>query len=148
MHSDSATPSVTAATSHAYDHYASSLHAYALEVTSQRVFNFSEQGFVHRLVSAKGDGKIVEIAPAPANANADFLSSCLPSNLASSSSGAASTTVELREWMDEEEELVWNRKLEGLAAEYSGLLHRELDKARSYYQVKPSFLTVLFFNPF
>jgi BRCA1-associated protein len=96
-----ATPFTSASNSHAFDHYASTLHAYALEVTSQKVFNFAEQGFVHRLVSAKGDGKIVQVA-------------------------GGESSMEPSEWMDEEEEMLWNRKLEGLAAEYNEMLRHEV----------------------
>ncbi|GMH60612.1 hypothetical protein TrRE_jg12579 [Triparma retinervis] len=106
-----ATPFTSASNSHAFDHYASTLHAYALEVTSQKVFNFAEQGFVHRLVSAKGDGKIVQVA-------------------------GGESSMEPSEWMDEEEEMLWNRKLEGLAAEYNEMLRHELEKTRNHYQEK------------
>jgi BRCA1-associated protein len=110
-HCNVVTPSTSASTSHAFDHYAGTLHAYALEVTSQKVFNFAEQGFVHRLVSAKGDGKIVQLA-------------------------GGESSMEPSEWMDEEEEMLWNRKLEGLAAEYNEMLRHELEKTRIYYQEK------------
>jgi len=41
---------------HGRRHYEASLHAYALEVDSQQVWDFAGEGFVHRLVVGSGDG--------------------------------------------------------------------------------------------
>eukprot|EP00834_Sanchytrium_tribonematis_P006475 NODE_480_length_6952_cov_0.771487.p2 type:complete len:474 gc:universal NODE_480_length_6952_cov_0.771487:2641-1220(-) len=46
---------------HAYLHFQSSNHCFALEIKTQRVWDYQNDGFVHRLI--QGDGKIVPTDP-------------------------------------------------------------------------------------
>jgi predicted Holliday junction resolvase-like endonuclease len=48
---------------HARDHYERTCHLYALEVCSQRTWDYTRESYVHRLVQNESDGKIVEVAP-------------------------------------------------------------------------------------
>jgi BRCA1-associated protein len=50
--------------SHAASHWQESGHGYALELESQRVWDYASDAYVHRLIRSKTDGKIVEV-PAP-----------------------------------------------------------------------------------
>ena len=48
---------------HAADHFHASQHTYALELESQRVWDYAADGYVHRLIqSAAADGKLVEVS--------------------------------------------------------------------------------------
>lgn len=47
--------------SHAYSHYKDTFHNYALELSSQRVWDYAGDGYVHRLIQNKTDGKLVEL---------------------------------------------------------------------------------------
>ncbi|KAI9187685.1 hypothetical protein H9P43_002076 [Blastocladiella emersonii ATCC 22665] len=58
---------------HAHDHYAATRHAFALELDTQRVWDYARDTYVHRLVQAGPDGKLVEVAPPPASAAAPVL---------------------------------------------------------------------------
>ncbi|KAL7747913.1 hypothetical protein RI367_006660 [Sorochytrium milnesiophthora] len=49
---------------HAQQHFVETSHLYALEIESQRVWDYAGDGYVHRLIQNKADGKLVEI-PAP-----------------------------------------------------------------------------------
>ncbi|KAF8069519.1 BRIZ2 [Scenedesmus sp. PABB004] len=52
---------------HASDHWQESAHCYALELETQRVWDYAGDGYVHRLIQSKTDGKLVEVpSPAPA----------------------------------------------------------------------------------
>lgn len=53
---------------HAVDHWHETEHAYALELESQRVWDYVSDGYVHRLIQSKTDGKLVEV-PSPAQAS-------------------------------------------------------------------------------
>ena len=53
---------------HAVDHWHETEHAYALELDSQRVWDYVSDGYVHRLIQSKTDGKLVEV-PSPAQAS-------------------------------------------------------------------------------
>ncbi|KAG2199165.1 hypothetical protein INT47_009904 [Mucor saturninus] len=47
--------------SHAYDHYTETSHLYALEIDTQRVWDYTGDGYVHRLIQNAVDGKLVEL---------------------------------------------------------------------------------------
>jgi BRCA1-associated protein len=50
--------------SHAQDHWKTTGHTYALELDTQRVWDYAGDGYVHRLIQNKSDGKVVEL-PSP-----------------------------------------------------------------------------------
>ena len=55
---------------HSIDHWKDSGHVYALELETQRVWDYVGDGYVHRLIQSKTDGKLVEVpSPAPAAAS-------------------------------------------------------------------------------
>lgn len=45
---------------HARLHYKETMHAYAMELQTCRVWDYAGDVYVHRLVQNKGDGKLVE----------------------------------------------------------------------------------------
>ena len=49
---------------HASDHFRQTGHIYSLELDSQRVWDYGGDGYVHRLIQNKTDGKVVEL-PSP-----------------------------------------------------------------------------------
>ncbi|KAG7935621.1 uncharacterized protein OGAPODRAFT_15903 [Ogataea polymorpha] len=46
---------------HAIDHYNETSHCFAMEATSQRVWDYAGDNYVHRLVQNEADGKLVEL---------------------------------------------------------------------------------------
>ncbi|KAH3683937.1 hypothetical protein WICPIJ_005091, partial [Wickerhamomyces pijperi] len=46
---------------HAIDHYNETSHCFAMETTSQRVWDYAGDNYVHRLVQNEADGKLVEL---------------------------------------------------------------------------------------
>ncbi|KAG2185533.1 hypothetical protein INT44_002326 [Umbelopsis vinacea] len=46
---------------HAYHHYMETNHLYALELETQRVWDYAGDGYVHRLIQNTIDGKLVEL---------------------------------------------------------------------------------------
>ncbi|CAO3628686.1 unnamed protein product [Cunninghamella echinulata] len=46
---------------HAYEHYRETNHLYALEIDTQRVWDYVGDGYVHRLIQNTVDGKLVEL---------------------------------------------------------------------------------------
>ncbi|XP_031570682.1 BRCA1-associated protein-like isoform X2 [Actinia tenebrosa] len=49
---------------HAYRHYEKTQHTYSLELGTQRVWDYTGDNYVHRLIQNKTDGKLVEYGPA------------------------------------------------------------------------------------
>ena len=102
------------ATGHARRHYDETLHAYALDTETQHVWDFAGQGYVHRLIQNKDDGKLVETND--------------PSN---TSSQARTLDPGLSD--AQEDELV-HRKLEGFASQYYTVLKGQLEQQRIFYE--------------
>jgi hypothetical protein len=50
---------------HAYEHYRGSMHVYAMEIDSKKVWDFSRENYVYRLVQNGLDGKLIEIGEQP-----------------------------------------------------------------------------------
>lgn len=42
-------------------HFHETNHTYAMEIESQRVWDYIGDGYVHRLIQSKTDGKVVEL---------------------------------------------------------------------------------------
>jgi len=60
---------------HARLHFKETMHAYALELQTARVWDYAGDGYVHRLVQNKSDGQLVEVPePSPTAPSADNLS--------------------------------------------------------------------------
>jgi BRCA1-associated protein len=100
--------------SHARQHYDDTLHAYALDTETQHVWDFAGQGYVHRLLQNKEDGKLVEVHD--------------PNN---TTSQERSTNPGLS---DAQEGEVVHRKLEGFASQYYTLLKSQLEQQRIFYE--------------
>lgn len=95
--------------SHAYTHYKETFHNYALELSSQRVWDYAGDGYVHRLIQNKSDGKLVEL---PA---------------ANSHSYARSDHIDDKEGL---------QKTESIYLEYQYLLAAQLETQRSWFEQK------------
>lgn len=102
------------ASSHARAHYDETLHAYALNTETQHVWDFAGQGYVHRLLQNKDDGKIVEIND--------------PRNTTSHERSLSPGLTEAQEGE------VVHRKLEGFASQYYTLLKSQLEQQRIFYE--------------
>eukprot|EP00611_Tribonema_gayanum_P006084 TRINITY_DN1536_c0_g1_i3.p1 TRINITY_DN1536_c0_g1~~TRINITY_DN1536_c0_g1_i3.p1 ORF type:complete len:534 (+),score=148.69 TRINITY_DN1536_c0_g1_i3:57-1658(+) len=99
---------------HMSQHHLATLHAYALDVETQQVWDFAGGGFVHRLIYNKADGKMVE-ANNPGHASGERPQA--PSQLS-----------------DVQEERLVHGKLEGLAWQYNTLLASQMDQQRAFYE--------------
>lgn len=95
-------------------HYDETLHAYALDTQTQHVWDFAGQGYVHRLLQNKQDGKLVEFSDPYSMASLER----------TQSPGLSET---------QEGELL-HRKLEGYASQYYTLLKSQLEQQRIFYE--------------
>jgi len=96
---------------HAHAHYERTTHLYALELETQRVWDYAGDGYVHRLIQNKADGKLVELPSASMRAIDD------------SGVGGPSTSDSLTA-----------EKIETIGIEYSYLLTSQLDSQRVFYE--------------
>jgi BRCA1-associated protein len=98
---------------HAHAHYQATTHLYALELETQRVWDYAGDGYVHRLIQNKADGKLVELPSAASS-----------TGLASRDSGLGPSQADA----------LSAEKIEAIGIEYSYLLTSQLDSQRSYYE--------------
>jgi BRCA1-associated protein len=96
---------------HAHAHYERTTHLYALELETQRVWDYAADGYVHRLIQNKADGKLVELPSASMRSIDD--------SHMGGPSASDSLTAE---------------KIEAIGIEYSYLLTSQLDSQRAFYE--------------
>ncbi|KFH71082.1 hypothetical protein MVEG_03928 [Podila verticillata NRRL 6337] len=97
---------------HAYSHYYDTSHLYALELETQRVWDYAGDGYVHRLIQNKTDGKLVELPSA--------VDGQLPSQ----------HSVQ-----------VGQEKLDAIGLEYTYLLTSQLESQRLYFDAQMAAMT-------
>ncbi|KIY48133.1 zf-UBP-domain-containing protein [Fistulina hepatica ATCC 64428] len=105
---------------HAQAHYELTTHLYALELETQRVWDYAGDGYVHRLIQNKADGKLVELPSAA-------MTGTIPREEGVMGRGGPSTADALSA-----------EKIEAIGIEYSYLLTSQLDSQREYYEEQTS----------
>ncbi|KAJ7050511.1 hypothetical protein C8F01DRAFT_1067762 [Mycena amicta] len=100
---------------HAQAHYQTTTHLYALELETQRVWDYAGDGYVHRLIQNKADGKLVELP----NASSSMGTSQRDADGSLGPGPADALSAE---------------KVEAIGIEYSYLLTSQLDSQRGYYE--------------
>lgn len=99
---------------HAHAHYELTTHLYALELETQRVWDYAGDAYVHRLIQNRADGKLVELPSASITAG----------STADSSRGLGPGPADA----------MAAEKVEAIGIEYSHLLTSQLDSQRAYYE--------------
>ncbi|GJJ11224.1 hypothetical protein Clacol_005456 [Clathrus columnatus] len=99
---------------HAHAHYELTMHLYSLELETQRVWDYAGDGYIHRLIQNKTDGKLVEL---PSASTAMATSDADGSRLGPSAIDSMQA-----------------EKMEAIGIEYSYLLTSQLDSQREYYE--------------
>lgn len=95
---------------HAFSHYQETSHCFAMDLTTQRVWDYASDGYVHRIVQTKTDGKLVEL---PSSATRDTFSHD-----------------------DDYDDFVPREKLDTIGLEYTHLLTSQLESQRMYFEEK------------
>lgn len=91
---------------HAYAHFKESMHAFAMDLSTHRVWDYVGDAYVHRIIQNKSDGKLVEL-PAADN-----------------------SALDPPDWTD----AVPREKLENMSVEYTHLLTSQLESQRAYFE--------------
>ena len=97
---------------HAFLHYQQSSHCFAMDLNTQRVWDYASDGYVHRIAQNKTDGKLVE----------------LPSALGDYAGNGDHDTLD--------DDYVPRAKLDNIGMEYTHLLTSQLDSQRMYFEEK------------
>lgn len=96
---------------HAYAHYEATNHSYAMDIVSQHVWDYAGDGYVHRLIQNKADGKLVDL-PASTQKGKDTNASM---------TGYAADSVP-------------REKVDSMGMEYAYLLTSQLESQRLYFE--------------
>ncbi|KAL4803677.1 hypothetical protein BDV18DRAFT_37388 [Aspergillus unguis] len=91
---------------HAFAHFSQTSHAFAMDLSTQRVWDYVGDAYVHRIIQSKTDGKLVEL-PAADN-----------------------SALDPPDWTD----AVPREKLENMSVEYTHLLTSQLESQRAYFE--------------
>ncbi|KAL4984933.1 hypothetical protein BDW68DRAFT_7836 [Aspergillus falconensis] len=91
---------------HAFAHYSQTSHPFAMDLSTQRVWDYVGDAYVHRIIQSKTDGKLVEL-PAADN-----------------------SALDPPDWTD----AVPREKLENMSVEYTHLLTSQLESQRAYFE--------------
>ncbi|BDD58312.1 hypothetical protein MAP00_003600 [Monascus purpureus] len=91
---------------HAFAHFKETSHAFAMDLATQRVWDYVGDAYVHRIIQSKTDGKLVEL-PAADN-----------------------SALDPPDWSD----AVPREKLENMSVEYTHLLISQLESQRAYFE--------------
>ncbi|KAK4987308.1 hypothetical protein LTR50_004734 [Elasticomyces elasticus] len=107
---------------HAFEHYEQTSHCYAMDITSQHVWDYAGDGYVHRLIQNKsetstGSGRMVDL-PYSRHPNAAFRAE-----------GGDSVPREKMESMANEYTYLLTSQLEGQRRYFEEQLERAVDKA-------------------
>ena len=111
---------------HAQQHFTDTGHLYSLELETQRVWDYAGDGYVHRLIQNKADGKLVEL---PSASSTGKEATYAGKASGSGGSGEYGGTVA-------KGEMVSSEKIESIGLEYSYLLTSQLESQRFYYEDK------------
>ncbi|KAJ3188694.1 hypothetical protein HDU85_004408 [Gaertneriomyces sp. JEL0708] len=104
---------------HAQRHYVESDHLYALELETQRVWDYAGDGYVHRLIQNRADGKLVELS---APTTSDMMGPNPDGSVITDPDGKHTSGM------------VSPEKLESLGLEYTYLLTSQLESQRLWYE--------------
>lgn len=102
---------------HAADHYEQSFHLYAMELETQRVWDYAGDAYVHRLIQNRSDGKLVEL---PSVGSSEYGSDWRTDR------GAGPNY----------EDNAAQEKMERMGEEFAHLLTSQLESQRAYYVSK------------
>jgi len=89
---------------HAFAHYEATSHTYAMDVVTQHVWDYAGDGYVHRLIQNKKDGKLVDM-PASTHGMTGYANDTVP-----------------------------REKLDNMGVEYAYLLTSQLESQRAYFE--------------
>ena len=113
---------------HAYDHYADSKHVYAMEIESKKVWDFSKENYVNRLIQNEIDGKLIEVGEYQGDADTDINDPSQIQQHHQSHQSSRSKQVHL------DSVYQFNKKIESLNHEYNTILVKTLENQRQYFE--------------
>ncbi|ORX40475.1 hypothetical protein BD324DRAFT_647405 [Kockovaella imperatae] len=107
---------------HARRHWEESGHVLAMELDTQRVWDYKGDNYVHRLIQSRNDGKLVELPSASSLVTSNMPTSPRHTSQPSHDAGPSSGDMEKMS------------SIESITLEYSYLLSSQLEAMRQHYE--------------
>ncbi|TPX43456.1 hypothetical protein SeLEV6574_g05052 [Synchytrium endobioticum] len=115
---------------HAREHFQSSQHLYALELETQRVWDYAGDGYVHRLIQNRADGKLVELPPPTGSSRHGSLANDL----------SRMDATQLGDRQNNDSNSIPgdgnDKSIDAVGVEYGYLLATQLESQRIWYEVQ------------
>lgn len=111
---------------HARDHFFATGHSYAMEIDTQRVWDYIDDSYVHRLLQNPSDGKLVEL-PSAASLASHKPASFLPGDAAARAFAAAGPSLTDERKMSD---------IEKITFEYSAFLSAQLEEQKKLHDAE------------
>lgn len=123
---------------HAIMHYEETSHCFAMDVKTQRVWDYAGDNYVHRLVQNEVDGKLVEVSGTGRAGSRDSLSNGAMAGAGSSAESSRSPlTQETPDKDGKDSDLMSNYlRNKEYHLEYMQVLISQLESQREYYELK------------
>ncbi|KAI9825201.1 MAG: hypothetical protein M1826_007058 [Phylliscum demangeonii] len=115
---------------HAFSHYAASAHRYAMDIETQRVWDYAGDGYVHRLMQDRSDGKLVMLPSALAHLVLDEAEADAQAETGAERERLSTTAAT----DDRAADYVPRQKLDHIGMEYTYLLTSQLESQRQYFE--------------
>ncbi|KAI9495110.1 hypothetical protein BDB00DRAFT_815946 [Zychaea mexicana] len=109
---------------HAYDHYMETGDSYALEIETQRIWDYTGDRYVHRLIQNMVDGSLVELPSATSSAPVAIATT--PHSSTTEASASQQTYQKNGNTAPE--------KLDAMTVEYTYMLTSQLESQRIHYE--------------
>ena len=109
---------------HSFDHYVCTKHVYAMEIETKKVWDFSKENFVNRLIQNEIDGKLVEVGEY--SGEAEFSTQI--------DSSSKDIFIKSSKNVHIDSVFQFNKKIESLNHEYNSILIKTLENQREYYK--------------
>lgn len=112
---------------HAFDHYEVTGHCYAMDIGTQRVWDYASDSYVHRLLQNQVDGKLVELPNSPpSNAQRGPFSQGARDSDSLAAYDVANAAMKAA---DDSE-----KKLSDMSVQLTQMLSSQLESQRDYYE--------------
>ncbi|CAL9730687.1 RING finger protein Etp1p [Monosporozyma unispora] len=122
---------------HAIQHYDSTSHCFAMDIKTQRVWDYAGDNYVHRIVQNEVDGKLVEVSGNVGNNPSEEGSSQQHSQNNNNSNGDSDGKPTNDKDLDLAENFLRNKEYH---LEYVQVLVSQLESQREYYEEKIALL--------
>jgi BRCA1-associated protein len=121
---------------HAYDHYMATGHLFALEIDTQRIWDYVGDGYVHRLIQNTVDGGLVEL---PSSSSSQPVTT--KKQWTTEGSSQQQQQQQQQQPQQHQQQSRDQGKLDIMSADYSYMLTSQLDSQRMYYEEQLEALT-------